>query len=487
MSITFNEIPNNQRVPFVAVEFDNSRAVQGSSQQPFKILYVGQRLDTGSKKALELTRITNQAEATKFFGSGSMLCSMLSAGLKANNVIETWAIALDDNPNGVQATGSIGFEGKVTKTGTITLYIAGNKIEVLTLKSDTPSTILSKLNKAINYNANLSVISSVKDRLLHITAKHKGENSNFIGLRFGYYDEELPEGITSTINPMSGGTSNPDISPIFPLLGDEQYNIIVMPYTDASNLNVIETELTSRWSATRQIEGHAFSAANLSHARLATLGNSRNSKHLSLIPTYKMPQTPEVIASVAASISAFHLSIDPARPLQTLELPGILPANQTDRFDLMERNLLLYDGISSIKATSGGKVAIERIITTYKKNNQGADDPSYLDINTLFTLSYLRYDFRNLFLRKYARHKLAGDNAKFAAGQKVITPKVAKAEAVSWFSRMEKKGLVEGLAQFKEDLIVERNESDPNRLDFKLSPDLINQARGFAAQFQFLI
>jgi len=271
MSITFNEIPNNQRVPFVAVEFDNNRAVQGASQQLFKILYIGQRLDTGSKKALELTRVTNEVQAGTFFGSGSMLSSMLSAGLKANNTIETWAIALNDNPNGVQATGSIGFEGKVTKTGTITLYVAGKKVEVIALTNDTPSTILSKLNKSINNSDNLPVISIVKDRLLHITAKHKGENGNSIDLRFGYYYEELLQGLTATINPMTGGTSNPDISTIFSLLGDEQYNIIVMPYTDASNLNVIETELASRWSATRQIEGHAFSSANLSYARLATL------------------------------------------------------------------------------------------------------------------------------------------------------------------------------------------------------------------------
>jgi phage tail sheath gpL-like len=66
-----------------------------------------------------------------------------------------------------------------------------------------------------------------------------------------------------------------------------------------------------------------------------------------------------------------------------------------------------------------------------------------------------------------------------------MTPKLGKAEAIAWFVEMEQLGLVEGLDQFKRDLVVERNASNPNRLDFLLPPDLINQLLQTAAQIQF--
>lgn len=90
-------------------------------------------------------------------------------------------------------------------------------------------------------------------------------------------------------------------------------------------------------------------------------------------------------------------------------------------------------------------------------------------------------------LSKYPRHKLGSDGTNFAPGQKIMTPKLGRAEAVSIFNGWVELGLVENLSQFKRDLIVERNAQDVNRLDFLLPPDLINQFRVGAAQIQFLL
>ena len=117
----------------------------------------------------------------------------------------------------------------------------------------------------------------------------------------------------------------------------------------------------------------------------------------------------------------------------------------------------------------------------------GSADPAYLDVTTILTLMYLRFTFRTRIATRYPRHKLANDGARFGAGQAVITPLLGKAEAVAWFREMEDLGLVEGFDQFKRDLVVERNVSDANRLDFLLSPDLINQLVVGAAKIQFLL
>ena len=58
-----------------------------------------------------------------------------------------------------------------------------------------------------------------------------------------------------------------------------------------------------------------------------------------------------------------------------------------------------------------------------------------------------------------------------------MTPKVAKGECAGIFRNWETNGLVEGFTQFMDELIVERNAEDANRLDFMLPTDLVNQLR----------
>jgi phage tail sheath gpL-like len=123
----------------------------------------------------------------------------------------------------------------------------------------------------------------------------------------------------------------------------------------------------------------------------------------------------------------------------------------------------------------------------YQKNALGADDISYLDLTTVLTLAYIRYDLRAMLMTKYPRHKLANDGTRFGVGQAIITPKVAKAELIARFRQWEQQGLVENVDAFKSGLIVERNGSDPNRLDIKITPDVINSLIVTGVQIGFLL
>lgn len=490
MPISFNEIPTTIRVPFVYVEFDNSRAVQGPALMPYRNLVIGQRLAAGTVAELTPTRVTSAAQAKTYFGAGSMLAHMLERQLQNNNVTETWAVALDDEVAGVAATGTILVGGAVS-AGTIYLYIGGRRITVGVAAGDALADVASNIAAAITAATDLpitAVVNGVTAEQVDLTARHKGEAGNDIDVRHSYYDgESLPSGLTLTITALANGTANPDITSIWAAIGDEHYNVITMPYTDAANLTALETELADRWGPLRMIEGMAFCAATGTHSELGTLGDSRNSPHVSIMNAAGSPTPTYEWAAAVAGIASYHGNIDPARPFQTLTLKGVLPPRQEDRFTLQENNLLLFDGISTHLVDAGGVVHIQRLITTYKTNAQGAEDVSYLDVNTPMTLAYLRYDFRNYILRKYPRHKLADDGTRYGRGQAVITPKVGKAEAVARFRIWEDLGLVENIDQFKTDLICERNEFDNNRLDWMLPTDLVNQFRIGGVQVGFLL
>lgn len=67
----------------------------------------------------------------------------------------------------------------------------------------------------------------------------------------------------------------------------------------------------------------------------------------------------------------------------------------------------------------------------------------------------------------------------------MVTAKIIKAELVTLHSDWVQAGLVEDVESFKNELIVERNASDVNRVDVLLPPNLVNQLRIFVAKIEF--
>ena len=208
---------------------------------------------------------------------------------------------------------------------------------------------------------------------------------------------------------MTGGTANPEVDDAISALAEEKFTYWAFPWTDAANLNALDTELESRWGPMRQIAAWGFTAMRGTLSETSTFGNTRNEKLMSITGTNQAPTQPCVWAATLAAVAAYYLNIDPARPLQTLELPGLLPPAFDKRWTRAERNVLLHDGISTYDVDTDGAVRIERVITTYQTNPYGVDDPSYLDINTLATLSYVRDQVRARVSMRYGRHKLAQD------------------------------------------------------------------------------
>ncbi len=493
MSIAFQSVPSTLRVPFVAVEFDSSRAQQGPALLPYRALLLGQKLAAGTAAANSLARVTSADQVAALAGRGSMLHRMARAYFSNNRVTETWIGVLDDNGAGVAASGTItvtvaGEGGDQSAAGTINLYVGGDLVQVAVATGDNDNTIAANINAAINDALDLPATSTVLANVATVTHRHRGEVGNDLDLRVNYQDgEQLPSGVDVAIDAMTGGTTNPVLTSLLAALGDTWFQVWAHPYTDETSLTAIEGELASRFGPMRMIDGVAITSAAGTQAVLGTLGDTRNSPHSCIVAQAgNAPLTPpSEFAAAVAAIVAYQGNIDPARPLQTLPVKGVKAPAEADRFTLTERNLELYDGIGTTRVAAGGEVQLERIVTTYQANAAGAPDTSYLDVTTMLTLLYLRYSFRNRILVRYPRHKLGNDGTRFGAGQAIITPKIGKAEALGWFREMEELGLVEGFEQFKNDLVVERNASDPNRLDFLLPPDLINQFIVGAANIQF--
>lgn len=158
---------------------------------------------------------------------------------------------------------------------------------------------------------------------------------------------------------------------------------------------------------------------------------------------------------------------------------------EADRFTRAQRELLLVDGIATFTVDNGGTCRVERTVTTYQTNALGIEDVAYLDLETVTTLAYLRATLRDRIATKFPRHKLADDGTNYGIGQAIVTPSVIRMELIALAREWEEAGLVEQLDQFIGDLIVERDDSDPNRVNALVPPDMVNQFRQFAAAIQF--
>ncbi|WP_408596577.1 phage tail sheath subtilisin-like domain-containing protein [Pseudomonas sp. PLMAX] len=488
MSIGFNTIPGPGalRKPGVYSEIDNSQAVSGPQAVTYRRLLIGQKLVAGLAPAGALIRITSAAQADTQFGAGSMLAGMVRAALAVDSYTELQVMPLADNAAGVAATGTLVFTGTATASGTIELMIAGRRVSVGVISGNTAAIIATAVAAAITAATDMPVTAAAATGTVTLTSRHKGEAGNSINARVNYYaGQALPAGVTLVITGLAGGTSNPSLATALAAIGDEWFHAWGVAYSDAATLAELKVELDSRFAWGREIEAHAFTAARGTQGTLSALGRTHNNEHLVIAMANDEPMPAYEKAAETMAIAAYYAAIDPARPIQNLPYVWCLPPAAANRLTNQERNLLLFDGIATTKVSTDGVMLIERLITTYKTNAAGASDISYLDSETLFTLMYIRHDWRDYVLRKYPRHKLADDGTRYGIGQAVVTPVVMKAEAIAKFREWEDLGLVENIDDFKANLIAERNASDPNRMDVLLPPDLVNQLRIVANKIQF--
>src|SRR4029077_16658452 len=141
--------------------------------------------------------------------------------------------------------------------------------------------------------------------------------------------------------------------------------------------------------------------------------------------------------------AAGALSIDPARPLQTLTLEGITPAPKNLRFNKTQLNALAGVGLAVQMVNAADVAALAREQTTYQKNTLGQADNAYELMTTLATLAELFRRMRQSITNKYPRVKLADNGTRFGPGQAIVTPNILKGELISEYRQCEYDGLVE--------------------------------------------
>jgi phage tail sheath gpL-like len=511
MAVSFNRIPANIRVPLFYAEVSNELAGHLSMQQPALIIGPviepeeeeengGENGGSGGNGTHARRRrrrdveeilhkpvlVTSTSMAYELFGAGSVLADMVNT-YRANDTFgELWVIPVGAGTGAEAAKGTVTITGTATEGGNLPFYIGGDLYRVGVANGATAVSVAAALAGAINndpFGLITAEINPAERSEISIIAKQKGTLGNEIDLAVAWRGlaagEMVPPGIAVDIEPMQDGAGIPLLAPALEAMGDDVYDFCVQPWTDGASLDAVQAAMddtTGRWAWDRQVYGHFFTAKMGTVGALQTFGKTRNDQHNTVHGFPQSPSPPWRRGAALTAQAATALRIDPARPLQTLPLLGVLAPERDTKFTISHRQTLLHSGIA-VEDDVAGQVRINRCITTYQRNVWGQPDPSYLDVTTMATLAYFIRTLRSRILQKFPRHKLADDGTPFGAGQAIVTPRIIKAELVAAYLEMATLGIVENIDSFQQLLIVERDPTDPNRVNVLASPDLVNQLR----------
>lgn len=491
MSIPFKQIPGDLRVPLFFAELDASKANTMAIAQ--RALLIGQKTAAGTLAPNVPVAARSQADARASAGSGSVLASMVDAYRANDGAGEMWLLPLSDDPAASAATGTLTFTGPTSAAGTLSLYIAGQLLAVAIATGQTAAQVAAIVAAAVNAAIDLPVTAAAAAAVVTLTAKNKGALGNEIDLRLNYRGqiggETTPAGLNVAIAAMAGGATNPALTTALANLQDTSFDFIACSLTDAAAMTAIAALLNDangRWAWSSQVYGHCFVAYRGSAGASAAFATGLNNQHISCVPFADGPSPSWAWAAAFAGASAVSLRADPALPLQTLAVSGILPPPLASRFPLAIRNYtLLYGGCSTWTVSATGQIAIENMVTTYVSNAAGQPDDSYLQVETLFTCMYVLRALSGVVSTKYGRVKLAADGTRLLPGSNVVTPSTIRADIIANYRQLEAEGMVQNAADFAANLVVEKDADRPNRVNVLWPGTLIEQLRVFAVLFQF--
>ena len=465
-------INENLRVPFMYVQVNP--LISGLTDINYKAIIFGQSAKTpfsGQIANNVVKKIYSLADVAVYFGEKSELYHIAKGYFNNNKTIDLYMVAVDDGeiPG---ATGTIAIGGTATAPGTVVFYIGGERVSVSVYKGMT-NTLLADL-LITNLPTDCLVNMDNTAGTIALTTDVYGLSANDIPILVNINPEDrMPDGITVAITPLSGATGNPDLTDALAVLGDTWYQFLISAYNDSNNITLVAAELENRFGYKRMIDAYYFTAKRGSVGTLVSYGGALNERSVIVANAQGIRSTnQEYLGALVGQIAA-ETSIDPAKPLQTVTLVGIIPPDDANAFTNDENEDLLRAGISTYFSESN-KVKIQRMITTYQSLN-GFPDTSYLNLETCLTLLYLRYDFRAYISQKYPRAKLGNDGDVYNSDQVVMTPKLGKSEAIIRYGQWTKKALVEGLAEFSKSVICERDIDDRDKLLWSLPVDLMNQ------------
>jgi len=494
VTLSYSQIPSTRMIPLFAAEFSLAAPVQVGALMKPQVLQ-GQKLPSAAAVVGTRYLVSSNGQAIALFGAGSPLQRMCWAFFKVFPAGSVYAVAQTDASGATAASRTLTWTGTATESGAVKLRIGGQLVEIPVAVGDDGPAVAAKVTTlvtaaaAAELPATSSTGSGGNTHINTITAKVKGTVGNQISLgvnaRGEAAGEVMPAGLSVAVSGamLASGATNPTASLWVTALGSDAYSTIGFQFSDDTEVDALQAELTTRWSALSALDGVLITAQADSKADLITWGEGINDEHIMPVgfPESSGWLSPgfELVGAVSGLIGRECVaSEDPAASVQMSPLPGLW--GYGTNFSDTDLDALANAGVATV-ITDNGIVYLQLESVSRRTTDLGDPETRFPDIQVPLSMSYLRAYLRAKVQTAYPRFKLADDDTPIPGGAKVVTPSIVKAAMISWLRSLG--GFVlEDVDELASKVIVERNATNPNRLDVYVEVDFINRLRVFALQ-----
>ena len=467
--IAFDAIPGSIRVPGRYIEFNTKTAVSGLPQNPQKMVLIAPMLESGSQAALAPVNLFSDVEAAALFGAGSWAHLCVRQAFTNNEYLDLTVIGVADKTDGaIAASANVAVAGTASSTGIATIIVGGVSYATTVTDGEAAADVAARLRSLLNA-PDCPATASGDAAAIKLTAKCKGEIGNEIALSV----KNTAAGITLTPTVFANGAGNADITPALTKIAGKRYHIICSAFSDDANAKALSNHLEAVSNAIEKRGAVGIIGQRGTLAAATTFAGKLNDGRIS-VPWYKkVVQANGIIGAGYAAVLAFEE--DPAKPMNTIEVKGLDITDDADWPLYAELNNALYNGVTPLTVVNN-KVQILRAVSTYTKNATGTDDPALLDITTIRTLDYVREAIDTRIALRFPREKLHER-----------TPKKVRSEILDVLLKLEDAEIIEGVMANAHLLVVERDASDPNRLNVQVPADVVNGLHVFAARIDLYL
>lgn len=479
MAIAFTEIPEALLVPGQYQEIDNSLA--GTVSDVKRALMVGTMSASGTAQTGKAVQVRNADKAKILFGNGSPAAIMAAEFLKHNTTEELWVLPIAEPEAGTKWSRTFAVSASNAAAGNVTVTVNGKELSAAVSDGATASDVASAITAAINGTENSPVEAEV------ITDSESGTvsvklSSVVKGITGNFNTVEIKAnagGVSVSAQDAVPGTLSPEIEGSLKALGSARYHYIASEFADSKNVKAMADELNDRYTALRQIDGRCFIAlsgelgdASTENTMLCS-AQSVNCPHIVLVPRGKSVQHPCVWAAAWCAKLSRRLSDDPAANTTDTEINDLI----AEEYSFDDRQALLENGICTYRIDASGSLLIERAVTSYTENSDGARDTSYLDIQVVETVSAIRTYINQLARKRFKAWKLARTEENFGAGSKVMTPGVWRSFLAEVYQShfIQEVQWCQDFESYKDSILVEVKAGSKTRLEYRHRPVLIGQ------------
>lgn len=502
------------KAPEVTLNIVSSDALQGLTPQ--KVLLLGQ-MTTGSATSGELVEnLPNGAvEIDALFGQNSQIGLAAKAFKRLNDFVQIDAIPLDDDGGATAATGSIAFTGAATSAGTFEVIVGSqrrNKYTIAVAEGDTADDIGAALEAAITADDESLVTAVNTTGSVALTAVNGGTCGNDLAL----ISTGIVAGVSVTATAMAGGATDPDVSGVFDVVGDERYQNVI--WQGSWDLTELTDFLDPRFNATNAVlDGVGIVNVTDTAANIITKADAENSQSLVILSNKNnatathvgggIAETDLVISAQFAAIRSLRLSDSAnisrfvtstasrdqfgggqiaALPYHNTPFPDLFPIKVGKGFTASEMTQLNTAGASVLgNNTAGNTVIAGTLVTTYKTDNAGNPDPSFKFLNFVDSSSVFREFQVNNLRATYAQTRAT--NGDLIEGLAIANPPSVRAFIKRLYKLQSQDGVVQAGAEpekfFDENLKVSL---DIQTGTFTISEKflIVGQARRFIGTVQ---